>query len=70
VKQNPHVTIAVIDSKTFRGYQFKGRGEVVEAGPLVEAARAQNPDARSVTRVQVEEVYLLDYGARAGDKMA
>ncbi len=65
VKENPHVTTAAINGKTYKGYQFKGRGEVVSAGPLVEAARKQNPLSKTVTKVKLEEVYLMDYGAKA-----
>ena len=70
VKQNPHVTIAVISTKTFKGYQFKGRGEVVQSGPLVEAAKKQNPLSKTVTKVKIDEVFLMDYGPNAGDKVA
>lgn len=70
VRQNPHVTIAVINAKTFKGYQFKGLGEVVESGPLLEEAKKQNPQANSVTKVKIQEVYLLDYGPQAGKKVA
>ncbi len=70
VKRNPQVTIAVINARTFKGYQFKGRGEVVQSGPLVEEAKKQNPQSQTVTRVKVQEVYLMDYGPKAGEKVA
>ena len=70
VRQNPHVTIAVIDAKTFKGYQFKGLAEVVESGALLEEARKQNPQINSVTKVKIQEVYRLDYGPQAGEKVA
>ncbi len=70
VRQNPHVTIAVINAKTFKGYQFKGLAEVVESGPILEDARNQNPQTSSVTKVRVQGVYLLDYGPKAGEKVA
>lgn len=69
VKRNPHVAIAVINGKTYKGYQFKGRGETVESGPLVEEAKKANPQSKTVTRVKLEEIYLMDYGARAGEKV-
>lgn len=69
VKQNPRVTIAVINGKTYKGYQFKGRGEIVRGGPLLEAAQKQNPQIQTVTKVKVEEVYLMDYGPKAGEKV-
>lgn len=70
VRQNPNVTIAVIDAKTFKGYQLKGLAEVVEDGALLEDARKQNPQINSVTKVSIQEVYLLDYGPQAGEKVA
>ena len=70
VRQNPHVTIAVINAKTFKGYQFKGRAEVVGGGAILEEARKQKPQVTSVTKVKIQEVYLLDYGPQAGKKVA
>ena len=70
VRQNPHVTIAVINAQTYKGYQFKGLAEVIESGPLLDEARKQNPQVASVTKVRIQEVYLLDYGPQAGKKVA
>lgn len=70
VRQNPQVTVAVMNAKSFKGYQFKGRAEVVDSGPILEEARKQNPQIASVTKVRVGQVYLLDYGPRAGEKVA
>lgn len=36
LKENPQVAIAVIDPRAFAGFQFKGRAELVEEGPLYE----------------------------------
>lgn len=69
VKQNPWVAIGMINSKSYKGYQFKGRAEIVESGPLLEAARKQNPQTRTVTTVKLQEIDLMDYGARAGEKV-
>ncbi|MDP2932389.1 MAG: pyridoxamine 5'-phosphate oxidase family protein [Chloroflexota bacterium] len=69
-RQNPHVTVAVINAKTFKGYQFKGLAKVVESGPVLAEARKQNPQINSVTKVKLQEVYLLDYGPQAGKKVA
>ena len=69
VKNNPRVTIAAINAKTYKGYQFKGTGEVVEKGILVEEARKQNPQSKTVTKVKLDEIYLMDYGPQAGKKV-
>ncbi len=69
LKHNPHVCIAVINSKTYKGYQFKGVGEIVDKGPLVEEAKQQNPGAKTVTKVKLNSIYLMDYGPQAGKKV-
>lgn len=69
VKNNPQVTIAAINTKTYKGYQFKGTGEVVEEGNLIEEARKQNPQSQTVTRVKLSGIYLMDYGPQAGKKV-
>ncbi|MBI4285483.1 MAG: pyridoxamine 5'-phosphate oxidase family protein [Chloroflexi bacterium] len=69
VKENPQVAIGIVNVKTYKGYQFKGKAEVVEVGPLLEAAEAQNPQVRTVTKVKLQEVYLMDYGPEAGKKV-
>ncbi len=70
VRQNPHIAITVIDAKTFKGYQLYGLGEIVESGPILEEAKKQNPQVGSVTKVKIQEVYLLDYGSQAGKQVA
>lgn len=70
IKRNPNVAIAVINAKIFKGYQFKGKGELMESGPVLEDARKLNPGLKSVTKVKIKEIYLLDYGSQAGKKVA
>lgn len=68
--QNPRVAVAVIDSKTYKGYQFKGRAEILKEGPLVEEAKKLNlPQLQSVTRVTIEEVYSMDFGPDSGKRL-
>ena len=70
VLANPKIAIAIINAKTFKGYQFKGTAEVVKEGPLLEAAKkATLPQLPSVTVVKIEAVYLMDYGHEAGKKL-
>jgi len=70
VKENPLVAMAVVNVKTFKGYQFKGRAKIVEGGELLEEAKKQNPQVQSVTTIKVEEIYLMDYGPEAGKRLA
>src|ERR1035437_4683448 len=69
LKHNPHVCIAAINAKTYKGYQFKGVGELVEEGPLVQEAQRQNPAVKTVTKVKLNSIYLMDYGPEAGKKI-
>ncbi|MDO8716138.1 MAG: pyridoxamine 5'-phosphate oxidase family protein [Dehalococcoidales bacterium] len=69
VRTNKQITIAAINAKTYKGYQFKGTGEVVETGTLLEEARKQNPQSKTVTKVKLSEIYLMDYGPQAGKKV-
>ena len=69
LKHNPHVCIAAINAKTYKGYQFKGVGELVEEGPLVQEAQKQNPGTKTVTKVKLTSIYLMDYGPEAGKKV-
>ena len=69
VKNNKQVTIAAINANTYKGYQFKGTGEVIEKGILLEEAMKQNPQSKTVTRVKLSEIYLMDYGPQAGKKV-
>ena len=69
VKNNKQVTIAAINANTYKGYQFKGTGEVVEKGILLEEARKQNLQSKTVTKVKLCEIYRMDYGPQAGKKV-
>jgi predicted pyridoxine 5'-phosphate oxidase superfamily flavin-nucleotide-binding protein len=69
VKDNHQVSIAVINSDTYRGFQFKGIGKVVESGPLLDEAKKQNPQSHTITVVAVQDIYLMDYGPQAGKKV-
>jgi len=71
IAENPRVTMAVVNTKTFKGYQFKGKAEVVDSGPLFdEAKELKPPQLKSVTKIKIEEIYRLDYGPKAGEKLA
>ena len=70
LRQNPRIAIAMINGKTFKGYQFKGQGEILQSGPLVDAAKKQNPQSKTVTTVKLDEIYLMDYGPKAGERLA
>ena len=70
VKENPVVAVVVVNVKTFKGYQFKGKAEIITEGKLLEEAKKQNPLVQSVTKIKVDEIYLMDYGPEAGKRLA
>ena len=69
MQHNPQVCIAAINAKTYKGYQFNGVGELVEEGPLLQEAQKQNPATKTVTKVKLTSIYLMDYGPEAGKKV-
>jgi hypothetical protein len=41
LKRNPSVAVSVFNIHEFKGYQFKGRAEVIESGPLFDELAAR-----------------------------
>ena len=70
VKENPVAAMAVVDVKTFKGYQFKGKAELITKGEFLDEAKKQNPQIQSITKIKVDEIYLMDYGPNAGKRLA
>ena len=71
VQDNPRAAVAAINAKTYKGYQFKGTAEVIKAGPLFdEAKNLYSPNLLAVTKLKIEEIFLMDYGPDAGKKIA
>lgn len=69
--ENPQVAVTVADAKKFQGYQFKGRAELIEKGPLFDAMAAELrklpmklPDPKYLVKIHVEEIYDLRPGAQ------
>jgi len=69
LKVNPHVAIAVVDLKSLRGYQFKGKAELLEEGNLyddvvcyLQTLPLKLPDPQYVVKIRVEEIYPLGLG--------
>jgi predicted pyridoxine 5'-phosphate oxidase superfamily flavin-nucleotide-binding protein len=69
LRVNSHVAVAVVDLKGLRGYQFKGKGELLEEGDLyndvvcyLQTLPLKLPDPQYVVKIQVDEVYGLGLG--------
>lgn len=75
LEKNPQIAVSVIDGQ--KGWQLKGRAELINAGPLYEqikSAMAEKlpglPAAKYVVKITVEEIYSLTPGPKAGAKIA
>jgi predicted pyridoxine 5'-phosphate oxidase superfamily flavin-nucleotide-binding protein len=77
LQQNPKVAVAVIEAGQPVGYQFKGRAELLDSGPLYEQVKARfsekapsMPAPAYVVKITVEEIFNLAPGPEAGKKIA
>jgi len=75
LRENPEVTVATVNRELMVGYQFKGRAEIIEAGPLYErmakfAQERGRPKPLVVVRIPVREIYSLKPGPTAGERIA
>jgi uncharacterized protein len=66
---NPYIALAVVDLKDLRGYQFKGKAELLEEGNIyddvvcyLQTLPMKLPDPQYVVKIKVEEIFNLSYG--------
>jgi predicted pyridoxine 5'-phosphate oxidase superfamily flavin-nucleotide-binding protein len=66
---NPNIALAVVDLKALKGYQFKGKAELLEEGNVyndvvcyLQTLPMKLPDPQYVVKIKVEEVYDLRMG--------
>lgn len=66
---NPHIALAVVDLKGLKGYQFKGKAELLEEGDVyndvvcyLQTLPMKLPDPQYVVKIKVEEIYNLGLG--------
>lgn len=64
LKVNPSVSVAVFDSQARKGFQLKGKAEILEEGPLFEQVAQglskrfpQLAPTQCVVKIKVEEVF-------------
>jgi predicted pyridoxine 5'-phosphate oxidase superfamily flavin-nucleotide-binding protein len=69
LKMNPTIALAVVDLKAFKGYQFKGRAELMEEGNVyndvvcyLQTLPMKLPDPQYVVKIKVEEIFDLGMG--------
>lgn len=73
---NPLVAVTLVDVEKFMGYQFKGKAELVNAGPAYEKVVEQLkkrpkplPAPTYVAKITVEAIYDQSPGPKAGEKI-
>jgi len=76
LKQNPKVAVTLVDPEKFKGYQFKGKAELIDAGPLfdkvkeeLKKAPMELPEPKYVAKITVEEIFDQSPGPDAGKKI-
>lgn len=76
LRRNPNVAVTVVDQEKFKGYQFKGKAELVDTGPLFEKVREELkkapmelPEPTYVAKITVQEIYDQSPGPDAGKKI-
>jgi predicted pyridoxine 5'-phosphate oxidase superfamily flavin-nucleotide-binding protein len=69
LKVNPHIALAIVDLKAFKGYQFKGKAELLEEGNIyndvvcyLQTFPMKLPDPQYVVKIKVEEIFNLGFG--------
>ena len=69
LRSNPHIAVAVADLKALRGYQFKGKAELLTEGNVyndvlcyIQTLPMNLPDPQYVVRIKIEEIFDLSLG--------
>jgi hypothetical protein len=75
LRENPNVTVAYVDLEKIDGYQFKGKAEILEEGPLFDKSvkiseKRGKPKPKAAVKIKIAEIYSLKPGPRAGEKIA
>ncbi len=74
IKENPIVSIAVVDKERLAGYRFCGHAQILTSGSEFEKAKqmalqANRPIPKAIIMVKVEDIYNLKPGSTAGQKI-
>ena len=77
LQENPQVAVTVIDPATAKGYQIKGRAEMLTSGPtfeemakLLKGSPKALPPLQYLVKISVEAVYDQSVGPEAGKQIA
>ena len=76
LKNNPRIAVTIVDQEKVVGYQFKGKAELLDSGPIFEKVREELkarptplPDPKYVAKITVEAIYDQSPGPNAGKKI-
>jgi hypothetical protein len=68
LKVNPNIALTVVDLKALKGYQFKGKAELLEEGDIyndvvcyLQTLPMKLPDPQYVVKIKIEEIYDLAF---------
>jgi predicted pyridoxine 5'-phosphate oxidase superfamily flavin-nucleotide-binding protein len=75
LQENSNVAVTVVDKATAKGYQLKGRAEIVTSGPLFEETsnalkETGLPPVHCVVKIVVDAVFDQSVGPDAGKQIA
>jgi len=75
LRENPEVAVTFVDREKMEGYQFKGKAEIIERGPLYDnvakiAKEKGRPEPKAVVTIKIAEIYSLKPGPMAGERIA
>jgi predicted pyridoxine 5'-phosphate oxidase superfamily flavin-nucleotide-binding protein len=69
LKENPNIALAVVDLKALKGFQFKGKAELLEEGNIyndvicyLQTLPMKLPDPQYVVKIKIEEIIDLGFG--------
>ena len=73
LEENPVISIAIVNQAAYRGYQLKGRAQLISRGPFfddvkkrIEGGQLKYPQAKYAVKIKVERIYDISLGANSG----
>jgi predicted pyridoxine 5'-phosphate oxidase superfamily flavin-nucleotide-binding protein len=75
--ENPHVSVTIVDEKSYKGYQFKGTAEMFSDGPLFDKMAEElkklpmtMPPLNYAVMITVDSIFDQSVGPEAGKQIA
>lgn len=68
-RANPGIALAVVDLRALKGYQFKGKAELLEEGNIyndvvcyLQTLPLKLPDPQYIVKIKIEKIFDLAFG--------